>query len=78
VSRRALLALCFCLTIVAAVPYDGIGAAAYMRKYANFNKAGHDGCRPASTRRRGRIRCRVRQARDSNVRWVRGREEEVT
>jgi hypothetical protein len=44
VTRRLALAVCFCLALVAAVPYDGIGAAAYMRKYADFNKAGHDGC----------------------------------
>jgi hypothetical protein len=44
VNRRVLLTVCFCLTLVAAVPYDGIGAAAYMRKYADFDKVGHDGC----------------------------------
>jgi hypothetical protein len=44
VTRRLALAVCFCLALVAAVPYDGVGGAAYMRKYADFVNAGHDGC----------------------------------
>ena len=35
-TRRLLLTVCSCLAFATAVPYVGIGAAAHMRKYADF------------------------------------------